>query len=103
MLDQINFSMSQMEQDQKDMDTLFSTFTENIENPQSRNFYQDDNVVLEDLSKQKQKIVNDNNVIQKKKKEDIVISSTQKLKQEIFLQMFHIEDLSSQMSIKLVS
>ena len=68
MLDQINFSMSQMKQDQKDMDTLFSTFTENIENPQSKNFYQDDNVVLEDLSQQKQNIVNDNNVIPKKKR-----------------------------------
>ena len=68
MLDQINFSMSQMKQDQKDMDTLFSTFTENIENPQSKNFYQDDNVVLEDLSQQKQNIVNDNNVISKKKR-----------------------------------
>lgn len=60
--------MSQMKQDQKDMDTLFSTFTENIENPQSKNFYQDDNVVLEDLSQQKQNIVNDNNVIPKKKR-----------------------------------
>ena len=50
MLDQANFSMiqsqSRMEQDQKDMETLLSTFTENIEDQQSQNFSsQNDNVV----------------------------------------------------------
>ena len=49
MLDQANFSMTQsqsrMEQEQKDMETLLSTFTENIESQQNQNFSQDDNVV----------------------------------------------------------
>ena len=49
MLDQANFSMiqsqSRMEQQQKDMETLLSTFTENIESQQDQNFSQDDNVV----------------------------------------------------------
>ena len=49
MLDQANFSMiqsqSRMEQDQKDMETLLSTFTENIEDQQSQNFPQNDDVV----------------------------------------------------------
>ena len=48
MLDQANFSMiqsqSRMEQDQKDMETFLSIFTENIEDQQSQNFSQDDNV-----------------------------------------------------------
>ena len=48
MLDQANFSMiqsqSRMEQEQKDMETLLSTFTENIESQQNQNFSQDDNV-----------------------------------------------------------
>ena len=34
-----------MEQEQKDMETLLSTFTESIENQQSLNFSQDNNVV----------------------------------------------------------
>ena len=50
MLDQANFSMiqsqSRMEQEQKDMDTLLSTFPENIvDDQQDENFSQDDNVV----------------------------------------------------------
>ena len=50
MLDQIDFSMiqsqSRMEQEQKDMDTLLSTFPENIvDDQQDENFSQDDNVV----------------------------------------------------------
>ena len=50
MLDQMKFSMvqsqSRMEQEQKDMDTLLSTFTENIvDNQQDQNFSQDNNVV----------------------------------------------------------
>ena len=49
MLDQANFSMiqsqSRMEQEQKDMETLLSTFTEGIGDQQDQNFSQDDNVV----------------------------------------------------------
>ena len=49
MLDQANFlmikSQSRMEQEQKDMETLLSTFTENIEDQQSQNFSQVDNVI----------------------------------------------------------
>ena len=50
MLDQANFSMiqsqSRMEQEQKDMDTLLSTFTENIvDDQQDQNFSQNDDVV----------------------------------------------------------
>ena len=49
MLDQVNFlmiqSQSRMEQEQKDMQTLLTTFTENIEEQQSQNFSEDDNVV----------------------------------------------------------
>ena len=48
MLEQANFSMiqsqSRMEQEQKDMETILSTFTENIEDQQSQNFSQDNNV-----------------------------------------------------------
>ena len=48
MLDQANFSMTQsesrMEQEQKDMETLLSTFTESIGDQQDQNFSQDDNV-----------------------------------------------------------
>ena len=66
MLDQMNFSMMQSQsmspQEQKDMETLLSTFTEEIiESQQDLNFLQDDNVVP------------------KKKEKNIV---TQKLKQE---------------------
>ena len=50
MLDQANFSMIQsqnrLEQEQKDMETLLSIFTESIGNQQIQNFCQDDNVVL---------------------------------------------------------
>ena len=47
MLDQMNFLMTQsqsrMKQEQKDIDTLLSTFTENIvDNQQDQNFSQDD-------------------------------------------------------------
>ena len=49
MLDQANLSMiqsqSRMEQKQKDMETLLSTFTESIGDQQDQNFSQDDNVV----------------------------------------------------------
>ena len=49
MLDQANFlmiqSQSRMEQEQKDMETLLSTFTENIGDQQDQKFSQDDNVV----------------------------------------------------------
>ena len=49
MLDQANFSMiqsqSRMEQEQKDMETLLSTFTESIGVQQDQRFPQDDNVV----------------------------------------------------------
>ena len=49
MLDQANFSLiqsqSRMEQEQKDMETLLSTFTESIGDQQDQNFSQDDNVV----------------------------------------------------------
>ena len=48
MLEQANFSMiqsqSRMEQEQKDMETILSTFTENIEDQQSQNFSQGNNV-----------------------------------------------------------
>ena len=49
MLDQMNFSMiqsqSRMEQEQKDMETLLSTFTESIGDQQDQNFSKDDKVV----------------------------------------------------------
>ena len=50
MLDQANFSMiqsqSRMEQEQKDMETLLSTFTESVvENQQNQSSSQDNNVV----------------------------------------------------------
>ena len=50
MLDQINFfmiqSQSRMEQEQKDMETVLSTFTENIvEDQQDQTFSQDNKVV----------------------------------------------------------
>ena len=48
MLDQANFlmiqSQSRMEQEQKVMETLLSTFTESIGDQQDQNFSQDDNV-----------------------------------------------------------
>ena len=57
MLDQANFSMiqsqSRMEQQQKDMETLLSTFTENIESQQDQNFSQDDNVVPKNKMKRR--------------------------------------------------
>ena len=50
MLDQANFSIIQrkgrMEQEQKDMETLLSIFTESIGDQQIQNFSQDDNAVL---------------------------------------------------------
>ena len=46
MLDQANFSLiqsqSRMEQEQKDMETLLSTFTGSIGDQQDQNFSQDD-------------------------------------------------------------
>ena len=70
MLDQANFSMiqsqSRLEQEQKDMETLLSIFTESIGNQQIQHFSQDDNVVL------------------KKKWNEEKITVTQKLKPEIY-------------------
>ena len=49
MLDQPIFSLiqsqSRLEQEQKDMETLLSTFTENIGDQQDQNLSQDDKVV----------------------------------------------------------
>ena len=49
MLDQANFSLiqsqSRMEQEQKDMETLLSTFTESIGDQQDQNFSRDDKVI----------------------------------------------------------
>ena len=49
MLDQANFSLMQSQemltQEQKDMETLLSTFTENIGSLQDQNFLPVDNVV----------------------------------------------------------
>ena len=49
MLDQANFSLiqsqSSMEQEQKDMEILLSTFTESIGDQQDQHFSQDDKVV----------------------------------------------------------
>ena len=49
MLDQANFSMiqsqSRLVQEQKDIVTLLSTFTENIEDQQNQNSSEDNNVV----------------------------------------------------------
>ena len=57
MLDQANFSMTQsqsrMKQEQKDIETLLSTFTENIESQQNQNFSQDDNVPKKDKKKKR--------------------------------------------------
>ena len=68
MLDQANFSLMQSQemltQEQKDMKTLLSNFTENIESQQDQNFLQDDNVVP-------------------KKREGKIIA-TQKLKQKTY-------------------
>ena len=48
MLDQANFSMiqsqSRMEQEQKDIETLLSTFTKSIRDQQEQNFSQDDKI-----------------------------------------------------------
>ena len=69
MLDQANFlmikSQSRMEQEQKDMETLLSTFTKNIEDQQSQNFSQDDNVVPKKKKLSEERII----VIQKIKPE----------------------------------
>ena len=58
MLDQMNFSLiqsqSRMEQEQKDMETLLNTFTENIaEDQQDQNSSQVDNVVPKKKMKQR--------------------------------------------------
>ena len=58
MLDQENFvtMRSQMlTQEQKDMQTLLNTFTENIESQQDQNFSQDDNVVPKKKKKEKRR------------------------------------------------
>ena len=48
MLDQANFSMiqsqSRMEQEQKDIETLLSTFTKSIGDQQDQNFSQDNKI-----------------------------------------------------------
>ena len=87
MLDQMNFSMiqsqSRMEQEQKDMDTLLSTFTENIvDDQQDQNFSQDDNVVP------------------KKRWNEEKITVILKLKPEIYWLTFLIEGLNNQILIK---
>ena len=68
MLDQANFSLMQSQgmltQEQKDMETVLSTFTESTGSQQDQNFLQDDNF------------------LPKKREEKII--ATQKLKQEIY-------------------
>ena len=74
-----------MEQEQKDMDTLLSTFTENIvDDQQDQNFSQDDNVVP------KKKM---------KRRKDY---SNTKVKTRNLL-TFLIEGLNNQILIKLIS
>ena len=60
MLDQMNFSLiqsqSRLEQEQKDMETLLNTFTENIaEDQQDQNSSQDDNVVTKKKDEMKKR------------------------------------------------
>ena len=86
MIDFENFSQfqsqSRLEQEQeKDVETLLSTFTEEIGSQQDQNFSQDDN----DVPKKKKK---------ERKKQQNKIIAIQNLKQEIYWQMFLIEDLS---------
>ena len=62
MLNQANFLMTQSqsrtEQEQKDMETLLSTFTENVaDDQQSQNFSQDDNVVPKKKMRQRKDTV----------------------------------------------
>ena len=61
MLDEANFSLiqnqSRLEQEQKEMATILSTFTEEAESQQDQNFFQDDNVI----SKKKKRISNYSN------------------------------------------
>ena len=49
MLDQMNYSITQSQsmsmQEQKDMETLLNTFTEEIRSQQDQNFLQDNSVV----------------------------------------------------------
>ena len=56
-LDQETFSMiqsqSRMEQEQKDMETLLSTFTENIGDQQDQKFSQDDYLISKKKMKQR--------------------------------------------------
>ena len=72
MLDQMNFSMiqsqSRMAQEEKDLETLLSTFTESQENQQDQNSSQDNNVIPK----------------KKNKQSDEGITATQKLKQETY-------------------
>ena len=57
MLDQANFSLMQSQemlpQEQKDMETLLSTFTENIGSRQYQNFLPVDNVVPKNKEKKR--------------------------------------------------
>ena len=64
------------------METLLSTFTENIGNQQDQNLLQDNNVVPE--------------------KTEEKITATQKLKQKIYWQMFLTEDFNNQIQKKIV-
>ena len=57
MLDEANFSLiqnqSRLEQEQKEMATILSTFTEEAESQQDQNFFQDDNVISKKKEKNK--------------------------------------------------
>ena len=57
-LDQENFSMiqsqSRLKQEQKDLETLLSTFGENEENQQDLNFSQDNNLVPKRIFRNKE-------------------------------------------------
>ena len=80
-LDQMKFSLaqqsrSQLAQEQKDMETLLSAFTENIEDQQSQKFNQDYTAI----DQQGQNFIQDDNVVPPKKREEIVTTVKQKLK-----------------------
>ena len=57
MIDQMGFSLIQsqnrMEQEQKDMETLLKTFTESVEEHQTQNSSQDNNVIPKKEMKRK--------------------------------------------------
>ena len=96
MLDQANFStiqsQSRVEQEQKDLETLLSTFTENIEDQQSQNFSsQDDNVV----PKIKMKRRNDYSNTKVKTKNLLTNVSYRRFKQSDFRNWNFIVDILS--------